>query len=57
MKGRSVIAVLKHPDLARFYDRVIVLDAGKVTEFGSYAELSSRESLFRQLAVKASATA
>jgi ABC-type multidrug transport system fused ATPase/permease subunit len=57
MKGRTVIAVVKDPDLARFYDRVVVLDAGKVMEFGSYEELAGRESLFRRLAVKAGTTA
>jgi putative ABC transport system ATP-binding protein len=57
MKGRTVIAVVKDPDLARFYDRVVVLDSGKVMEFGSYEELAGRETLFRRLAVKAGTTA
>jgi ABC-type multidrug transport system fused ATPase/permease subunit len=57
MKGRTVIAVVKDPDLARFYDRVVVLDSGKVMEFGSYEELAGRETLFHRLAVKAGTTA
>ncbi len=57
MKGRTVIAVVKDPELARFYDHVVVLDSGKVVEFGSYEELAGRESLFRRLAVKAGTSA
>jgi ABC-type multidrug transport system fused ATPase/permease subunit len=55
MKGRTIVAVIKEPDLARFYDRVVVLDSGKVVEFGSYEELAGRESVFRRLTVKAGA--
>lgn len=57
MKGRTVIAVVKNPDLARYYDRVVVLESGKVTESGSYAELTARESVFRHLVAKAGSTA
>jgi ABC-type multidrug transport system fused ATPase/permease subunit len=57
MKGRTIIAVVKDPELARFYDRVVVLDSGKVMEFGSYEELAGRETLFHRLAVKAGTTA
>jgi ABC-type multidrug transport system fused ATPase/permease subunit len=49
MKGRTLIAVLERLDVARFYDRVVVLDAGKVEEMGTYAELTSREGLFHKL--------
>src|SRR5574341_1275730 len=34
LKGRTIIAVVKEANLARFYDRVMVLDSGKVVEFG-----------------------
>jgi len=53
MKGRTVIAVVDRLDLARHYDRVIVLDAGKVVEVGSYHELAARDGLFRHLAAQA----
>jgi ABC-type multidrug transport system fused ATPase/permease subunit len=57
MKGRTIIAVVDRLDLARYYDRVAVLDAGKVAEFGTYQELVTQGSLFRQLAVQAGVTA
>ncbi len=53
MKGRTLISVLKHPDLARHYDQVIVLDAGKVAEVGSYQELAAKDGLFRHLIAQA----
>ncbi len=53
MKGRTIIAVVDRLDLARHYDRVVVLDAGKVAEQGSYQELAGREGLFRLLARQA----
>lgn len=53
MKGRTVIAVVDRLDLARYYDRVIVLDGGKVAEQGTYPELVARQGLFRQLAAQA----
>jgi len=57
MKGRTVIAAVDRLDLARYYDRVVVLDAGKVAEVGTYQELAAREGLFRSLAVQAGITA
>lgn len=53
MKGRTVVSVVDRLELARFYDRVVVLDGGKVVEFGSYGELLARGGLFRSLAVQA----
>ncbi|HSD51587.1 MAG TPA: ABC transporter ATP-binding protein, partial [Candidatus Methylomirabilis sp.] len=55
MKGRTIVAVVKEPDLARFYDHVVVLDSGKVVEVGSYEELVGRESAFRRLKTGAGA--
>ena len=43
MKDRTVIAAVERPDLARLYDRVVVLDAGAVVETGTYRELIARE--------------
>jgi ABC-type multidrug transport system fused ATPase/permease subunit len=53
MKSRTVIAVVERIDLARYYERVIVLEGGKVADGGSYDELIAKEGLFRDLAVQA----
>jgi ABC-type multidrug transport system fused ATPase/permease subunit len=54
MKDRSVIAVVERPDLARLYDRVVVLDAGTVVETGTYQELmGQQDSLLRRIATQA----
>jgi ABC-type multidrug transport system fused ATPase/permease subunit len=53
MKGRTVIAVVDRIDLARYYERVIVLEGGKVADGGPYDELIAKEGLFRDLAVQA----
>jgi ABC-type multidrug transport system fused ATPase/permease subunit len=53
LKGRTVVAVVERPDLARFYDRVVVLDHGRVVESGTYQELLEQAGLFRDLAEQA----
>ena len=53
MKGLTVVAVVERLDLARHYDRVVVLDGGKVAEVGTYQELAGREGLFRHLLTQA----
>jgi ABC-type multidrug transport system fused ATPase/permease subunit len=54
MKDRTVIAVVERPDLARLYDRVVVLDAGTVVETGTYQELIGRpRGLLRRIATQA----
>ncbi len=53
MKGRTLIAVVERLDLARYYDRVVVLDAGRVAETGTYQELAGRDGLFRHLVAQA----
>jgi putative ABC transport system ATP-binding protein len=53
LKGRAIIAVVDRLDLARYYDQVVVLDAGKVAEVGTYQELAGREGLFHHLATQA----
>jgi ABC-type multidrug transport system fused ATPase/permease subunit len=55
LKGRTVIAVVERLDLARFYDRVVVLDHGRVAESGTYQDLLSKDGLFHQLAEQAGA--
>jgi putative ABC transport system ATP-binding protein len=56
LKGRTIIAVVDRLDLARYYDQVVVLDAGKVAEVGTYQQLAGRQGLFRQLATQAGIT-
>jgi putative ABC transport system ATP-binding protein len=56
MKGRAVIAVVKQPDLARYYERVVVLDSGKVAEVGTYEELAAKDGLFRHLMARRGGT-
>jgi putative ABC transport system ATP-binding protein len=53
LKGRTVIAIVDRLDLARYYERVVVLDAGRVAEVGTYHELIGQNGLFRQLAAQA----
>jgi putative ABC transport system ATP-binding protein len=54
MKDRTVIAVVERPDLARLYDRVVVLDAGVVAETGTYQELIAQETgVLRRIATQA----
>jgi ABC-type multidrug transport system fused ATPase/permease subunit len=56
MQGRTMIAVLADPNLARYYDRVMVVEAGKIVETGTYAELAAREGPFRRLLAQAAGT-
>ncbi len=56
MKGRAIIAVVDRLDLARYYDRVVVMDAGTVADTGTYQELASKDGLFRHLAAQAGIT-
>jgi ABC-type multidrug transport system fused ATPase/permease subunit len=45
---------VERPDLARLYDRVVVLDAGAVVETGSYQELvGTANSTLRRIASQA----
>jgi putative ABC transport system ATP-binding protein len=54
MKDRTVIAAVERPDLARLYDRVVVLDAGTVVEMGTYRELIAQENgVLRRIATQA----
>jgi ABC-type multidrug transport system fused ATPase/permease subunit len=54
MKDRTVIAAVERPDLAREYDRVVVLDAGTVVETGTYRELIAQENgVLRRIATQA----
>ncbi len=57
MKGRAVVAVIKQPNLARYYDRVVVLESGKVVEVGTYQELATKDGLFRHFMARTETTA
>jgi ABC-type multidrug transport system fused ATPase/permease subunit len=52
MKDRTVIAVVERLDLARGYDRVVVLDGGRVVETGRYQDLAREDGVFRRLAIQ-----
>jgi ABC-type multidrug transport system fused ATPase/permease subunit len=41
--GRSVLAALSRPDAARGFDRVFVIDHGRVVEEGDYRTLAHRD--------------
>ena len=56
MKGRTVVAVVERLDLARLYERVVVMDAGKVVEVGTYQELTGRPGLLQHLLAQAGLT-
>jgi putative ABC transport system ATP-binding protein len=53
LQGKTVVAVVERLDLARFYDRVVVLDQGRVAESGGYQELLDKAGLFHHLAEQA----
>jgi putative ABC transport system ATP-binding protein len=56
MKGGTVVAIVERLDLARLFDRVVVLDAGKVAEVGTYQELAGRPGLMQHLLAQAGVT-
>lgn len=56
MRGRTIIAMLSQADQAREYELVMVLEAGKAVEVGTFDELSARGGTFHRLAAKAAAT-
>ena len=49
MKGRGLICVLPRVDLARAFDRVAVMRAGRIVEQGGFAELSRDGTYLSQL--------
>jgi len=48
-KGRTVVWTLGRADLAREFDRVVVLDDGRVVEQGPFAELEQAGSALTRL--------
>ena len=41
--GRSILAALSRPDAARGFDRVVVIDRGRLKEDGDYQTLTRRD--------------
>lgn len=49
MRGRGILWALHRADLARYFDRVLVMRNGKVIEQGSYSELDRDGGALREL--------
>lgn len=49
MRGRGILWTLHRADLARYFDRVLVMRNGKVIEQGSYSELDRDGGALREL--------
>ncbi len=49
MDGGTVVWVLNRPELAQEFDKVLLIDNGKVVDAGSHEELSGRSELLRTL--------
>lgn len=52
MQGRTVIAIAHRLSTLRSFDRIIVMDAGRIVEDGSPAELAARSGPYRELLLK-----
>ena len=49
MAGRGLVWVSSRVDLMSEFDRILVLDNGKVVEQGTYEELKNRDGVFQRL--------
>ena len=49
MAGRGIAWGVERPDLASAFEQVLVMDGGRITQQGSYAELSDKPGTFKQL--------
>jgi len=48
-KGRTVVWALGRADLARGFDRVLILDDGRLADHGTFAELDREGSALRRM--------
>ena len=49
LKEKTIISIIHRLDLAKFYDRIVVMDNGAIIEDGTYEELMQRKGSFYQL--------
>lgn len=49
LQGRTVIAVAHRLSTVKDFDRIVVLDQGRVAEEGTYAELIAKQGLLYRL--------
>jgi ATP-binding cassette subfamily B protein len=55
MRDRTVIAIAHRLSTVRTFDRIVVLNAGRVVQDGAPAHLMRREGLYRDLLLRQSA--
>ncbi len=48
-KDKTIISIIHRLDLAKFYDRIVVMDNGAIVETGTYDDLMQQKGAFYQL--------